>query len=53
MFAWLLLALLGNFVLVPLLAFGITKLIPLDQSLQIRGDSVWVCRRGALHPQAR
>jgi predicted Na+-dependent transporter len=30
-----LLALLANFVLVPLLAFGITKVIPLDQSLQI------------------
>ena len=29
------LALLANFVLVPLLAFAITKLIPLDQSLQI------------------
>ncbi len=29
------LALLANFVLVPLLAFGITKVIPLDQSLQI------------------
>jgi len=28
------LALLGNFVLVPLLAYGITLLIPLDQSLQ-------------------
>ena len=30
-----LLALLGNFVLVPLLAFGITRIIPLDESLQI------------------
>jgi predicted Na+-dependent transporter len=29
------LALLANFVLVPLLAFGIIKVIPLDQSLQI------------------
>jgi BASS family bile acid:Na+ symporter len=29
------LALLANFVLVPLLAYGITKVIPLDQSLQI------------------
>ena len=29
------LALLANFVLVPLLAFGITRLIPMDQSLQI------------------
>ncbi len=29
------LALLANFVLVPLLAYGITRLIPLDQSLQI------------------
>jgi predicted Na+-dependent transporter len=29
------LALLANFVLVPLLAYAITKLIPLDQSLQI------------------
>jgi BASS family bile acid:Na+ symporter len=29
------LALLANFVLVPLLAFAITKVIPLDQSLQI------------------
>ena len=29
------LALLGNFVLVPLLAYAIIKLIPLDQSLQI------------------
>jgi BASS family bile acid:Na+ symporter len=29
------LALLANFVLVPLLAFGITHLIPMDQSLQI------------------
>ena len=29
------LALLANFVLVPLLAFGITKVIPLEQSLQI------------------
>ena len=29
------LALLANFVLVPLLAFGITRVIPLDQSLQI------------------
>jgi predicted Na+-dependent transporter len=29
------LALLANFVLVPLLAFAITKIIPLDQSLQI------------------
>ena len=29
------LALLANFVLVPLLAFGIIKLIPLDESLQI------------------
>lgn len=29
------LALLGNFVLVPLLAYGIVKIIPLDQSLQI------------------
>ena len=28
------LALLGNFVLVPLLAYGITLLVPLDQSLQ-------------------
>ncbi|MGL4651330.1 MAG: bile acid:sodium symporter family protein, partial [Caldilineaceae bacterium] len=30
-----LLALLGNFVLVPLLAYAIIRLIPLDQSLQI------------------
>ena len=29
------LALLANFVLVPLLAFGITRVLPLDQSLQI------------------
>jgi len=29
------LALVANFVLVPLLAYGITRLIPLDQSLQI------------------
>jgi BASS family bile acid:Na+ symporter len=29
------LALLANFVLVPLLAFGITRIIPLDESLQI------------------
>ena len=29
------LALLGNFILVPLLAYGIVKLIPMDQSLQI------------------
>ena len=29
------LALLANFVLVPLLAFGITRLLPLDESLQI------------------
>ena len=29
------LALLANFVLVPLLAFAITKVIPLDESLQI------------------
>jgi predicted Na+-dependent transporter len=29
------LALLANFVLVPLLAYGITRLLPLDQSLQV------------------
>ena len=46
------LALLANFVLVPLLAFAIIKVIPLEQSLQIgvilAGDS----RRSALHSQA-
>ncbi len=40
------LALLANFVLVPLLALAITRLIPLDQSLQI-GVILFGCAAGA------
>ncbi len=46
------LALLANFVLVPLLAFVITKVIPLEEPLQIGVILFGTCRRGALHPQA-
>ena len=43
------LALLANFVLVPLIALAITRLIPLDQSLQI-GVILFGCAPGRPHP---
>jgi len=49
------LALLANFVLVPLLAYAITKIIPLEESLQIgveltfpTGGFTLICPRGGI-----
>ena len=46
------LALLANFVLVPLLAYGILRVIPLEQTLQI-GLIVLACAAGAADPPPR